>query len=293
MPHGWARRSDAMKTLHEWLDRLSPGPLIGVSICGVAVVGALDYASGPDLSFSIFYVLPVSCAAWFHSRRAGTGLAILSAIVWYVADAGWARHSSPLLPLWNSGVRLGFFVLISALFAELRSRLEAEERMADTDPLTGALNRRCFFERAQAEIERSARFGGPFTVVYLDLDDFKSVNDAGGHAAGDALLREVAGILRSASRSQDLVGRLGGDEFVLLLVETPANAASPVVERLRRQLEGVGPGRVTASLGAVSYETPPSDVQQMVSRADALMFEAKRGGKNAVVLAREAPGQAP
>ncbi|HRI52198.1 MAG TPA: GGDEF domain-containing protein [Pseudomonadota bacterium] len=119
----------------------------------------------------------------------------------------------------------------------MRAAYERERRLALTDPLTGASNRRFFVEFAQREIERLRRYGLPFSLCYLDLDNFKDVNDQYGHSTGDDLLRQLVQALASQVRASDLVARMGGDEFALLLPQTDAAGALAAVSKLRDAID--------------------------------------------------------
>ena len=208
--------------------------MIGVALAGVGAFGLIDVALGAEISFSIFYVLPVSLVTWYAGIVPGIWVALVSAATWMVADLGaGAAYSGPLIPYWNSLVRLGYFLIIVRLLTILRERLVFEERLADTDPLTGLANARAFLEAFATEQARLVRYGHPYSLAYLDLDDFKGVNDTRGHAAGDGLLRDVGSALRAVVRRTDRVGRLGGDEFAVLLPETAALVAEPVFKKLR------------------------------------------------------------
>ncbi|MCA1814852.1 MAG: GGDEF domain-containing protein [Acidobacteria bacterium] len=151
--------------------------------------------------------------------------------------------------------------------------------------MTGATNRRSFFEAAQIEINRARRHRHPFSVAYIDVDNFKWLNDRHGHAAGDALLRDAARAIKETVREVDMVARLGGDEFAVLLPETGEAAARAVVSRVRESLNEVaarGTSRVTFSIGVVTWTTPPRTADMMIRQADAAMYEVKRTGKNRV-----------
>ena len=157
-------------------------------------------------------------------------------------------------------------------------------RLSITDPLTGAYNRRYFVKRLEEEMERIRRGGTTFSIVMIDLDHFKKVNDRYGHQAGDRVLRFLVEVISSRIRKIDLLARWGGEEFVLLLLNTPLQKAAKLAEELRERIEAAeipGVGRVTASLGVTEYregDTPDS----VISRADDLMYEAKRAGRNCV-----------
>ncbi|MEV4281046.1 GGDEF domain-containing protein [Actinoplanes xinjiangensis] len=156
----------------------------------------------------------------------------------------------------------------SAVLASLRRRLADSSR---TDPLTGCLNRRGFEERVAAELADAERGGSPVTLVLLDLDHFKEVNDTHGHRAGDELLTWTAQELRADLRTHDVVGRQGGDEFAMLLPGTGAADAEVVVERLRERLRVCSP----ASLGAATFPGDASDVAGLLLAADQRLYQDK------------------
>jgi diguanylate cyclase (GGDEF)-like protein/putative nucleotidyltransferase with HDIG domain len=161
------------------------------------------------------------------------------------------------------------------------ARLEAD---ATTDPLTGLANHRAFQERLQAEVGRAGRHGRPVAVALVDVDRFKDVNDAGGHAAGDQVLRAVAAHLREHLRAEDLLARVGGDEFAVLLPEAGAAEAAAALERARRAIERApfaGGARLTISVG-VCDGTHAADAAQLSRFADGALYWSKEHGRNRV-----------
>jgi diguanylate cyclase (GGDEF)-like protein/PAS domain S-box-containing protein len=162
--------------------------------------------------------------------------------------------------------------------------LQREQRAAVTDSLTGLLNRRGFHERFREDLQRAERLGRELSVVVLDCDDLKAVNDYGGHAVGDAALQRVGRILKSQKRLEDVAGRIGGDEFALLLPELGAAAALTVVERLRnhlsdRDVEGGAPP-LTGTFGIATFPADGADLGDLLNAADRAMYMAKAQGKN-------------
>lgn len=164
-----------------------------------------------------------------------------------------------------------------------------EERLrhdANTDPLTGLANRRRFMERATQEQPRARRFGSPLSVLMVDADFFKRVNDQHGHAVGDQVLIRIATVLAAGVREHDLVARFGGEEFVAILVETPLDAAVIVGERLRQAIAqepvatDAGPVPITISIGAAGGEGAAVDIERLLVEADAALYAAKRNGRN-------------
>ena len=184
-------------------------------------------------------------------------------------------------------------VALSRLAAQaiVRVRLQHElERLASHDQLTGLANRTFLLETVEGAIERSVIVGNPLSVVFLDLDGFKGINDQFGHAAGDSVLVQVAGRIRRAVRHEDAVGRYGGDEFVAVCEDADAASAASIAERIRNlvnePLEGVPPGSlVSASVGVVVYTpsqgTPPTN-DELLSIADDAMYLSKSAGKDRV-----------
>ena len=146
-------------------------------------------------------------------------------------------------------------------------------------------NSRAFYERARLELARSRRSRQPLTLLHLDLDGFKHVNDRHGHAAGDRVLKEVARTLQATVRGTDLPARLGGDEFAVLLPETapgPAQQAASKVQDALRDSMNEACYAVTCSIGPVLCLDPPADIYELLRRADALMYEAKDTGKDRI-----------
>lgn len=161
-------------------------------------------------------------------------------------------------------------------------------RLATVDPLTEVRNRRALLEAGDRELRRARRAGTRLTVLMVDLDHFKGINDRYGHAVGDAVLREAARRLQAELREHDLLGRLGGEEFAVALPETDLEAALRVAERLRRCLAeapvAVDDARValTASLGAAEVDLHEESLEAALGRADAALYEAKAAGRNRV-----------
>ena len=161
--------------------------------------------------------------------------------------------------------------------------------MAITDPLTGLYNPRGLSELGRREIDRARRFNRPLSAIFLDLDDFKEVNDTYGHVNGDQVLISLANACRQNIREVDIIGRMGGDEFVVLLPETELKSACQVAERLRRFTEQmritteIAQIQVTASLGVGLYTEEMKDLATLIDQADMAMYAAKQAGKNRVM----------
>ena len=228
----------------------------------------------------------MSIVAWFVGKRFGLFFSILSAFTWQTANifAG-ESFSSPFVPYWNAATRLGFFFVITMLLSELRLVLDHERELSRTDFMTGALNSRAFYEVAESEIRRSQRYHHPLAIAYIDLDNFKIINDQFGHNVGDKLLQIVVDTIKCHIRTTDIVARLGGDEFVILLVETNNEAAHSTVQRMRQILLSAMDSHqwpVTFSIGVLVCSVPPANANEMIRQVDQLMYSVKNNGKNGI-----------
>ncbi|NPA52718.1 MAG: diguanylate cyclase [Aquificae bacterium] len=158
------------------------------------------------------------------------------------------------------------------------------KKQAVKDFLTGLFNRRYFEEILKWEIELSKRYNHPLSIILLDIDNFKKVNDMYGHQVGDRVLREIADVLKKNIRSSDIAARYGGEEFVILLPETDVEGAVKVAEKLRTQIQNLKPNgiEITASFG-VTKLFGDDTVETFIKRADTALYQAKRKGKNRVI----------
>ncbi len=180
---------------------------------------------------------------------------------------------------------------VSLATAELRQQKEAAEQAARLDPLTHVLGRRGFTEAAEQEIQRCLRYHHPLSLIMIDIDHFKTINDTHGHAAGDAVLVGFAQLLTSEVREWDVVGRLGGEEFAVLLPSSGADQAVAVAERMRASVRNAQasvrgqPLQYSASFGVAEFQPRELTLDSLLARADAALYAAKRAGRDRVLLA--------
>lgn len=279
-----------------WLD---PASATIVAIATIPIIGGLDYLTGSEMSIAPLYLVPIAVGAWFVGQRFALLLSALSAAV-RLQDLWLSSHhyAHPLVPYWNGAIELGFFLVVAVILARLRNTTDGWRALARTDALTGALNRGAFVEAALREVARAERYRRPLSVAYVDIDDFKAVNDRLGHERGDQVLHAVAHALQENLRSFDLVSRYGGDEFVVLLPETGDEAAATVLGKLmnalREALRTKGP--TTVSIGAITVDGPRTSLARLLDRADQLLYLAKQEGKDCVChrhLHRDGTGWVP
>jgi diguanylate cyclase (GGDEF)-like protein len=252
----------------------------------IAGIGCVDYLTGYEIAFSLFYLIPIFLVTWFAGRSLGVAASIMGAIVWLAADlASGHPYSSPAIYYWNTTIRFGFFIIVTLLLSALRKAHDQEMELARRDNLTGAVNGRFFSELVQLEINRSQRYGHPFTLAYIDLDNFKSVNDQFGHSMGDQVLSAIVKHARDHMRRTDVVARLGGDEFAFLLPETDQAAAQVAIEKIQTSLLDEmrrNNWPVTFSIGVLTCTNIPQTSDRLVKLADDLMYSVKNNGKNGI-----------
>lgn len=253
----------------------------------LAVVSA-DVLLGKKFGVLLFYLVPIGWSALFTGRSAALSVAVACAAsrfgVELVDEINTA--SRPEL-IWSVSTELIFFLIFTAMVLKMRSLFDEERALARTDGLTRLLNARSFHEAVSTERERMRRYHGPVSLVYFDLDNFKSVNDRLGHHTGDALLRLVGETLRGNTRQVDQCSRLGGDEFAILLPETDELGAQVVLDRLQAKLLAAMQERnwpVTSSMGCITFKAAPPEPAEMLRLADRCMYQAKNGGKNRLVM---------
>ena len=169
---------------------------------------------------------------------------------------------------------------------EFKAYLDVCEEAAFTDHLTGLANRRRFERQLDREVTRTIRYGHPFTLLMVDVDNLKRLNDTFGHTVGDDAIRRTARVLREGTRGIDLAARIGGDEFGIILVETSQQAGIEVAERLRLMISGLSiprAGHMTASFGVAECPSCAQTAEEVLNAADAALYKAKRAGRDRVV----------
>jgi diguanylate cyclase (GGDEF)-like protein len=279
--------------LNATLRRVPRWAIILGSAAYTAMVAALEASMPLRVELAVFYLPPIAALAWYLGRRTAVLFGVLVALLGVAVAFGSGQPTE--LAIWNALTHLLFFLLVAALVAVLAEQTVQLRALAREDPLTGIPNRRAFFGALDRALEWSRRQGSPWVLAYLDVDNFKKVNDTLGHSTGDALLRRTARVLREGTRRIDVVARLGGDEFALLLPKTDAESAERIVGKLLVQLDeamaAAGWGQVSFSAGVVTFTAPPESVDVAVAMADACMYRVKARGK-AGALFRSWPREA-
>jgi diguanylate cyclase (GGDEF)-like protein len=239
-----------------------------------------------ELRLGILYVIPVLLAAWHDGMHWGVAFALATSLLRFRVGIDQLPATTLLdFRVLNEVAYLTVVGVAIAGLSQLRHTQSQLEQLATQDSLTSVLNARSFSHELAQELARNRRYGRPLALIYLDLDDFKTVNDAHGHATGDAVLRLVADAMRGAVRRADVVGRLGGDEFGVLMPETDGTVAHAAATRLASGIRTVfrGTPSVTASIGVVTVSGTEAGTDELLRKADQAMYAAKRAGKDRVV----------
>lgn len=252
----------------------------------VAAAYVLNVEAPPEAHLGVLYVIPVLLASWNDGLEWGIAFGLATAGLRFLVGLDQVPSGRDLeLRLLDEVAYLAVVGVAIAGLSQLRHTQAELRRLATHDALTGVLNARAFGDAVAHEMGRHRRYGRPLALIYLDLDDFKRVNDAHGHVTGDAVLRLVADAMKSAVRAADVVGRLGGDEFAVLMPETDANVAGAAAARLAAGIRTVfrGTPSVTASIGVVACAGTDASTDALLRKADQAMYEAKRAGKDRVI----------
>jgi len=246
----------------------------------------LNADTPPTARLGVLYVIPVLLVTWTEGLVWGIvfGLATITlreAVAWDQMPAATPIH-------WRIGNALAYVAVVAVAMTGLQKLRKSQAtlaRLVTQDALTSVLNARAFVARLGQELERNRRYPRPLTLVYMDLDNFKVINDTHGHQTGDGVLQLVADAMRTSVRTADVVGRLGGDEFAVLMPETDAQLADAAAKRLVASLRTVfkGTPSVTASIGVVSCTATDASTDDLIRRADQAMYDAKKAGKDRVV----------
>jgi len=240
----------------------------------------------PEARLGILYIIPVLLVTWTEGLAWGILFALVTTV--YREATAWVQMPPDTPLVWRGVTALAYLAVLGVAMAglqTLRRSQAALARLVTQDPLTNVMNARAFADRLGQELDRNRRYPRPLALMYMDLDNFKVINDTHGHQTGDAVLRLVADAMRSSVRLADVVGRLGGDEFAVLMPETDSALADAAAKRLIVGLRNVfkGTPNVTASIGVVSCTATDASTDDLLRRADQAMYDAKKSGKDRVV----------
>ena len=261
-----------------------------MSAFGVAIVAVLD--GGMNSPLLILLLLPLIYGTlMFTPRAAGIcGISALASLAFVdLIDGDTASSPGRQFLLYAAIAGAAVLTVAAAInrthIEQHRERLQAAlAEMASVDELTGCAVRRVLRQRMEEEIARSVRSGSPLSLLMIDVDQFKSVNDTYGHVVGDHVLASVGKVLRRNGRAFDLVSRLGGDEFAVLLPDTDVPSAVEVAERIRNDLPPAVEVPVTLSIGVGGFDPSTPSAESLLDGADFALYQVKRAGRDAIAI---------
>jgi len=264
--------------------------ILALALLAVAALAYANQIAETDLNVELeaLFLAPIAIVAWAYPRRFSLLFALAVTVLAALSDAGIRRYPAPQLAF-EFAVHAAVFLSAAFVVNLLADLLSQQTHRARFDALTDSANAERFREFAALELDRSKRYNRPVTVAFVDLDNFKMVNDRYGHLAGDEALRSMAGLMREHLRGTDVVGRLGGDEFGILMPETGEDEARAVLERVRARIAERAAAMgwpITASIGAAATCGAGRDVrsEDVLARADNAMYRVKSSSKDDVCI---------
>ena len=272
--------------------------LYGTAAAALAVsaIGWIDYVTGPEIGLSLLYLIPVAVAGWYGGMTVAIFVGAAAGTAWLMADLAWRDSETAIaISMWNAFTRYVIYTSEGVLLAmlhrdreKLRRLVAHQSLLARTDAGTSLPNARAFMEMVEQEMQTARETGNPVCVAYLDLDNFKRINDTFGHAAGDEVLQSVASALKRSIRGHDVAARLGGDEFAVLLRGVEPDAARTVGERIAARIGEIAANYAGAALGVTlgvaHFRAVPDNAAALLRAADGAMYAGKSSGKGRVVV---------
>lgn len=283
IPHEPTMQSQRLKKIN-WERRLNQGKsafLIAFVFSLIALIAIVDHYVYSKIAFGLLYLIPIALTSIRFKMRI---CLMVMAVTVAVGLAVNLIHAKEYAWVWTPYINAALRVFAYTFLILIQDRLKIEAAYARVDSLTGLLNRRAFWEVVEAEVERCKRYQRPVSVAYVDVDDFKTINDRYGHSTGDRFLKTFANTLRKATRTTDFVARLGGDEFAVLMPETDDKGVQFVLKRLNElaQIMNKHLFSITVSVGAATFLKAPVNAEMLISAADQQMYLTKQKGKNGI-----------
>jgi diguanylate cyclase (GGDEF)-like protein len=252
----------------------------------VMIIAAFDYISGKGIHLFVLFLAPTILATWKLGLVPGWGFSALCAAFGFGIDLWLGRNVFMLFAYFNAVARFTIFSLGAYGSWKIRRMGEALLELSLIDPLTGLNNRRAFLMHGNDELIRMERSKQAISIVFIDLDNFKAINDTQGHDAGDKVIKITANIIAHRLRRSDFAARLGGDEFAAILPSTNGAIALGVADEVQVTLRNTFSEEkipVSASIGIATFSELPVSFEYMMKCADSLMYEVKYSSKNAVL----------
>lgn len=266
----------------EYVESLSKTSVLSMVVFFSMAVGLLDNITGEEVSLAPLYLFPVLLSAWKLGKTSSLIVAFLESLILNLSNYGIHHHfSHNWILIWNITFEGISFSILAYLASELHEQNLEVKQASMIDSLTGALNRRAFYQALEKEVFRSNRIVLPLSLVYIDIDNFKHINDHYGHKEGDQVLIKIVSIFLENLRHSDIIGRLGGDEFVILFPETDSIELREILPRIVNKIK-IGLNDLTLSIGAITCDNHFEDIDRIIQQADNLMYQVKHSSKDAI-----------
>jgi diguanylate cyclase (GGDEF)-like protein len=253
-------------------------------LISILLIFTVDALTPVSLRLGVLYLFPVFLVTYINGQKWPTRFLVGMAVVCQVVTL--FSFDIPLTSkIIESIIKPGAIYLVFILSKKLRKTHLKLVDISNKDCLTGLLSRRKFYEILEQEITRQRRYGGVLSLVILDLDKFKHLNDTRGHPIGDEALLVLSDVLRASIRQTDTIARLGGDEFALLLLHTNTVDCGVFCHNISKKIKhkmAVSGFNITASMGYASFNAPPESAVAAIAKVDALMYAAKNRGQGCV-----------
>ncbi len=237
-----------------------------------------------DAIFSTFYILPIIIGAWFIGLEYGIFLSTFCLFEYSILFIYYQVDSFSITAYFISFTpKLVVYFFIVFILVRLKTSLKAERQLARVDSLTRIGNRKSLFERVELEMNNLRRYNKIFALVYLDIDDFKKINDSFGHVEGDRILKTFANRVNNTIRKNDALFRVGGDEFILILPQTNLEQSKIVMSKIKSSLnepDELSKSFPTVSAGIGIFTAYIENIEDVVLYVDKLMYKVKKSGKN-------------
>jgi diguanylate cyclase (GGDEF)-like protein len=264
---------------------------VSIFIFGLALsfsIFIIDYKIlGTEVTFTLLYLIPIVTVTWFSGLKFGMAVSLFSISEWLILKVHSEESADVLLFTIDTLSKLLVFIFIVIILSVLKTRIEKEKIHSTHDHLTGVLNRNGFYEILDNEIYRARRSNDPLTLAYLDIDNFKYINDHLGHHVGDEVLKQLTAMVQSIIRKTDVHGRLGGDEFVILFPDTSIRDSRSVIKKIKSEFSKITFRKkwpISLSIGVGVFRGNSLDAKKMMTTADSLMYKVKKGTKNGAIF---------
>ncbi|CAK0755371.1 membrane hypothetical protein [Gammaproteobacteria bacterium] len=284
--------------IHNKLNKTNKNIIVLFGLFLVYIIWAIDFISSSYLSLSLLYIIPIYIVTLYNSYLSGIIFSILCSTSWlynYIHDINVKHEHTYIYYATNFIAKSSVFIIIIVLINNQRKLTEKLVELTRIDTLTGAITLGYFNDLLGNEIKRSKRYGSVFSIAYIDIDNFKLVNDKFGHSFGDTVLSTFVNVIKGTIRETDVIARVGGDEFIILLPETDEDKSyailTEILDCFTEEMDKISCHFATLSIGVLTCRESLSSPIELKNIADSIMYSVKRKGKNAIELSTYREGK--